>query len=324
VPRRRPFHPKKIPSRWTHLRKTDYAEQSLRRNFLRSTAAGTVGLAALDPLQLVASAEAIISIHSASFSTAPSKRGIEFSASNGLKRELVVSENRLLGIGAVTLNGKSLRNNAENIWPEIATPYSEEIAYLELLGATEHDGALVVSTQPYYRIGHRMEWTEQLPTPQSTWARDLDRHWRNKRPISTGSCHIDETHDDIAYAGFSYGFHYSGPKHPIYQIEDKATWELSGHAVGNGFIMRGANAPHIRFAGQTPMYSGWDFAQSPNPHILQPKPLHTQLQGITFQYDAEDVLLTSLNGPRTSGAFTSVSLAITHRPLQPNVLRLRG
>jgi hypothetical protein len=268
-------------------------ENLSRRSFLRTATAGVAGLATLDPSAGEALGESVAPIHSAAFSTAPSKRGVRLSANNGLELELVISETHLLGIGNVSLHGKVLRSEAENIWPEIATPYGEEVAYLEFLGTSENDGALVVSTRPYYRIGHRMEWTEQAPhalVNMGPWSKppqageDARLEWII-RPV-------EESHDGVTYAGFSYGFRYFDPKHPIYQIEDKATWELGGNAVGNGFIMRGANAPCIRFVEETPMYSGWDFAQSPNPHIFQHKPLYTQMQGFTFQYDAEHVLLT--------------------------------
>jgi hypothetical protein len=283
-----------------------------RRRFLQSGATAA-GLVTVSSAWADTYGDVTQTVRTADFTASPSKRGFELKGVNGVIVEFAVANNRLLGIGAVMLNGKSLRNSSEFIYPEIATPYGEQVAYLEYLGISESDGSLVISTRPYYRIGHRMEWTEQAPhalISTNLWSKD---------PISPEGTKLDwivrttdEDYDKVRYAGFSYAFHYVGPKHPIYQIEDKATWELGGTAVGSGFIMRGANAPHIRFDEQTPMYSGWDFAESPNPHIFQHKPLYTQMQGFTFQYDKEDVLLTVHERP---SHVRSIYLRLPHDPL---------
>lgn len=269
-----------------------------RRDFLRSAAAAGIGIGALDSSAPEAFSQTVKAVQTDHFAAGPSARGMRMKCANGLELEMVMAGGHVLGIGAVSLGGKALRNDAENIWPEIATPYGEAVAYFEYLDSFERDGALVISTRPWYRVAHRMAWTEQAVHPlisTNSWS---------KAPYSPqGSTldwilrPVDEVHDGITYSGFSYGFSYAGSQHPIYQIEDKATWELGGNAVENGFIMRGANEPHIRFADDTPMYSGWDFPYSPNPHIFQHKPLYTQMQGFTFQYDKEHVLLTAHERP---------------------------
>ena len=138
-----------------------------------------------------------------------------------------------------------------------------------------------------------MDWTEHALHPlvnTAPWSKD---------PASPEGTRLDwvirevnETLDNVPYAGFSYGFRYQAPEHPVYQIEDKATWELGGNIVGNGFIMRGGNAPHTRFKQDTVLYSGWYFPGIANPHVFQHKPLYTQMQGFTFQYDSDHVLVT--------------------------------
>ena len=265
-----------------------------RRKFIQGTAT-TAGLATLSPAWQEGAAAEVQSktVGSGSLTAKASRSGVSLKSANGVAIEVVIENNRVRGVGAVSVDGNALRNSSEFIWPEIGTPYGAEVDYLEYLGTAEDDGAIVVSTRPYYRVAHRMEWTEQAPHAlinSSSWS---------KPPLSPEGSRldwvfrqVDEIHNGIPYKGFSYGFHYTGPKHPIYQIEDKATWEIGGDIVGNGFIMRGGNAPHTRFDQATELYSGWDFAESPNPHIFQHKPLYTQMQGFTFQYDKEHVLLT--------------------------------
>ncbi len=218
---------------------------------------------------------------------------IHITMPNGIALDFLLENNHVKGISTVTLHGKPLRNPSQQIWPEIATPYGEEASYYELVDVTAKDGAVIISTRPYFRVGHRMTFTEHALHPlisTAPWSSD---------PVSPEGTSLDwvlhevnETYDDVPYSGFSYGFRYRAPQHPIYQLEDKATWELGGNIVGNGFIMRGANAPHTKFSGDTILYSGWYFPGIANPHVFQHKPLYTQMQGFTFQYDAEQVLLT--------------------------------
>jgi hypothetical protein len=218
---------------------------------------------------------------------------IHISLQNRITLDFLLHNNHVLGISSVLLNGKPLRNTSQPIWPEISTPYAEVAAYFELIDVQAKDGSIVVSTRPYFTVGHRMVWTEHALHPLINTA-----PW-NAQPTSPEGTRLDwvirevnETYDNVPYAGFSYGFCYQAPQHPIYQIEDKATWELGGHIVGNGFIMRGANYPHTRFKEDTVLYSGWYFPGIANPHVFQHKPLYTQMQGFTFQYDAQHVLLT--------------------------------
>ena len=218
---------------------------------------------------------------------------IHITMPNGIAIDFLIQNKQVKGISSVAFNGKALRNNSQMIWPEISTPYSEQACHYELLDVTTKDGAIVVSTRPYFNVGHRMVWTEHALHPLINTA-----PWSSEPTSPEGTTldwvlrEVNETYENIPYSGFSYGFRYNGPLHPIYQIEDKATWELGGNIVGNGFIMRGANYPHTRFAEDTELYSGWYFPGIANPHVFQHKPLYTQMQGFTFQYDAEHVLLT--------------------------------
>jgi len=237
----------------------------------------------------------------------PSRDGISFNHSskrihiecpNGTAIDFPLEQGRALGIGAVTFRGKALRNTSENIWPEIATPYGMEIVRFELEDVRKEGDTITISTRPFYRLIHRMEWTEHAMHPLVNTA-----SWSKEHFSPEGSRfdwivrEVNETYGGVQYSGFSYGFHYLSPEHPIYQIEDKATWELGGNAVGNGFIMRGGGHPHVRIKDETVMYSGWYFPGIANPNVFQHKPLYTQMQGFTFQYDPEHVLLTVHDRP---------------------------
>jgi hypothetical protein len=263
-----------------------------RRKFIQ-TSAGIASLSTIAPAWPASPVSQSVPPAPGSLGFARSVDRITISGQYGIVVEFVLEENRVKGIGAVALNGKPLRNPSECIWPEIATPYGAEVVHFELENVRQENGAVIVSTRPFVRVIHRMEWTEHAMHPlinTTSWT---------KEPFSPEGSRLDwilrevnESYDNLPYAGFSYSFHYQGPGHPIYQIEDKATWELGGNIVGNGFIIRGANLPHTRFAPDTSLYSGWDFPGIANPHVFQHKPLYTQMQGFTFQYDNAHTLLT--------------------------------
>jgi hypothetical protein len=263
-----------------------------RRKFLRD-AATLASLSGVPPQLFVPAISERMPVRPGQLGFERTPNRILITGANGIAIELMLESGRVLGVSAVRLDGKSLRNTTECIWPEITTPYGAEAIYFELIGVEQRGDQVIVSTRPYYRIIHRMEWTEHAMHPL------INTNSWSKLPESPTGSRLDwifteaaETWDDAAYKGFSYSFRYSGPGYPIYQIEDKASWELGGDIVGNGFILRGGNDPHTRFAADTPFYSGWDLPGVANPHIFQHKPLYTQLQGFSFQYDAEHVLVT--------------------------------
>lgn len=219
---------------------------------------------------------------------------IEIALQNGLKIDFVLKQNLVIGIGKVTLKGKMLRSDEECIMPEIATPDGIEAYGYELVDVEKRGDSVAVITKPCFRVGHRMEWSEHalhLRVNTSSWTRDC--------VLPKGSFlewviqEEKETFDGVDYIGFSYGFRYHCAGYPIYQIEDKATWELGGSAIGNTFMMcGGTNRPVERMEKDTYYFTGWDLPGIANPYIFQHMPLYTGLQGFTFQYDEEDVLVT--------------------------------
>lgn len=263
-----------------------------RRNFLVGGA--TVATLASLPSSMTAAEESgLADPASDEITFVRSPKQIRIHCGNGLVLDFVLEGKRIEGIGAVSYRGKALRNTAECIWPEITTPYGMEIVHFELDDVRKENGAIVVSTRPFYHLIHRMEWTEHAMHPlinTASWTREPYSPEGSRFEWIVRA--VNEKYDGIEYVGFSYGFHYYSTEYPVYQIEDKATWELGGNIVGNGFIMRGSNEPHTRFADDTVLYSGWYFPGIANPHVFQHKPLYTQMQGFTFQYDSDHVLLT--------------------------------
>lgn len=85
---------------------------------------------------------------------------IRVQGGNGIAVACVLEGKWLRGIGAVSLRGKALRDASEFIRPRIATPYGMEVCAFELADVREDAGAVVITTRPWYRLTHRLEWTE--------------------------------------------------------------------------------------------------------------------------------------------------------------------
>jgi hypothetical protein len=219
---------------------------------------------------------------------------VKLELDNGIELEFNYESKYSCGIKRVTFNGKSLRSAEECIQPEFATPDGLELDHLEYIETRQEGDKAIIVTRPYFRVGHRMEWAEHalhLRINTTSWS---------KGPFTVDGSVLEwiikeekEEYDGCPYIGFSYGFHYHCPGYLIYQIEDKATWELGGRASGNTFIMRnGFNKPVATFEEDTYFYTGWDMPGIANPHIFQHLPLYSNLQGFTFQMDKEDILVT--------------------------------
>ena len=212
--------------------------------------------------------------------------------------KFVLHDEVVKGVGSVVIDGVPLRNLRECVFPQIATPRGMEVCHYTLGDVFDDGDAVVVRTHPCFRVGHRQEWTEHALhalVSTASWTRD---------PYHPEGAYLDwviretaEVYDGVEFRGFSYGFRYHCPGHAIYQIEDKATWEIGGTVENNLFVMRGASRPFVSFDENQTYFSGVAIPDIANPAVFQHLPLYAQLQGFTFQADAARVLITVHDRP---------------------------
>lgn len=224
--------------------------------------------------------------------TTTARDGIHIAFRNGTTVQVGLQNKTLLGIGSVCTDAKPLRSTAEWIRPEFATPEGEELDRLEFLSAEEQGEKLILRARPWFRIAHRMEWSEHalhLRVNTGSWSHGpFSPEGALFELILEGR---DRTLGGHRYYGFSYAYHYHCPGYSIYQLEDKATWELGGRAEGNIFVMRN-RFPKALLTKKDAYYSGLTMRGIANPFIFQHKPLYTEMQGFTFQYDSSHALVT--------------------------------
>jgi len=217
---------------------------------------------------------------------------------NDVRIDFITQPGRV-GIGEVFIGDRLLRNGAELIQPQFATMEGMELDRLEYMDHDEKDGVYTIRTIPFFRVAHRMEWAEH-----GSHLRVSTNSWSNGAYQPEGAIikwTIKASSDilyDVEYKGFSYSFTYMVPDYPIYQIQDKATWELDGEASGHTFIMRGAwGKPVIKLDNDTEFNTYRYYEAIANPYIFQHVPLYSQLQGFTFQYKNDAILVTSHEKP---------------------------
>ncbi len=224
--------------------------------------------------------------------------GLEISLTNGLRLLFRIDDGMALGLADVELNGRPLRCPSECIQPQIATPDGLAVTSCRFLDARVEGETLVIRTRPIWRPAHRMEWAEHgshLRISTAGWTHGSESEadlveW----VLRESSAEVD----GVAHVGFSYGFRYRCPGKRIYQIEDKASWELGGEAAGNTVFMRVPFAPGIvRLERDTAYATHWHLPGIANPHIFQHVPLYAHMQGFTFQHDANQALVTCHERP---------------------------
>ncbi len=209
------------------------------------------------------------------------------------------SDDVVRGIEHVELDGTPLRATAECIWPQIATPDGLEVDHYQLLDVRMEDGAVTLQTRPWWRTSHRMEWQEHGGHQRINTASWSNGSWPGKDQSLTWIIRpCTEVLGGRTYRGFSYGFIWNAPGAAIYQIEDKATWEIGGGAKGNTWIMRSGFSAPVKKLGDAEIFSsGWTLPGLTNPYIFQHLPLYTGMSGFTFQHTERLALVTSHTRP---------------------------
>ena len=231
--------------------------------------------------------------------SSPSETSREIRLTNGLTFVAREVGGCFLGLSEVSRDGVRLRSARECIFPQIATPDGLEIVSYHLERIEETPELIRIVTRPVFRVMHRMEWMEH-----SMHCRINTGSWTEPGyPPVEGTVEwlirpASEILDGVTYEGFASRYRYNVPGHPIYQIEEKATWEINGEAEGNTFIMRGGfGHPVARLEKGKGYQTGWTLQGAANPHVFQHLPLYAQLQGFTFQHDGCQALVTRHGRP---------------------------
>jgi len=203
----------------------------------------------------------------------------------------------LLGLGKVWIGRKLLRSDRELIRPGIQTPDGLEAVRYELVSITQTKRSVRIRTRPVWRAAVKMEWLQRDMhelVNTASWSDEIASHPSARLDIVLKPS--SRTVDGRKYRGFRYGFSYRGSGRRIYQILDRATWELDGNIAGDHWMMKTTwTKPVVHFRRDTVYCTQWfapGWPPNRNPYLFQFVPLYAHLQGFTYQYDGEGTLLT--------------------------------
>lgn len=228
-----------------------------------------------------------------------SKPGEILRLANGVVLELVHEKGSFYGVGRVEWGEILLRSSQECLVPQMASPEGLEVVAYRLLHLEATPDLVRIVTRPVFRVMHRMEWMEH-----SMHSRINTSSWSSEGFSPDGAVlewlirPVSEVLDGVPYEGFASKYSYHVPGVAIYQLQEKGSWELGGHAIGNTFIMRGGfDQPVAKMQKGKGYQTGWTLPGIANPNVFQHLPLYAQLQGFTFQHDGRHALITRHNRP---------------------------
>ena len=216
---------------------------------------------------------------------------------NGVSVEIRMPGRTFAGIGRVKWGRHVLRSPELPIFPLIVSADGYEVRRLELDDIRQTDDELVVAFKPYVQLQGRMEG--KGPRGETRWNIGP---WREEPVRDRGGRlwlrlrEVNRLIGDMELSGFSYGYKFRSRKYRPSRIHDRATWELKGHATGNSFYMRGHNGPpRWTIRGKKDAFTTARLADDQQPE--QFLPLFTELQGFTYQFDRQCLLVTAFERP---------------------------
>jgi len=225
------------------------------------------------------------------------QRGLKVNFANGICVQILKDGKDFRGLGNVTLRRRKLRSAELPILPLVTTPDGYEVSRLELEDIDQSDDCLTLSLTPYLVRTGRMEWVSADGQDRwniGPWAGKPERDRGGLLRIALRP--VARTIGGVAFTGFSYDYKFRSRKYSIYRIQDRATWELGGRATGNSFWMQSPFSPpraDVQNKGGA-FSTAW---RSANAQVQQFLPLFTVLQGFTFQFDPQHLLVTAFEQP---------------------------
>jgi len=221
---------------------------------------------------------------------------------NGVSVEVIRDGRSYGGIGRVKCGRRDLRCAELPIQSLIETVNGYRVRHLEVRDLKQGRDDLTLVLRPYMVVNGRTQ--ERSADGEDRWnvgpwspepVRDRGgTAWLRLREVN-------HYVNGIELRGFSYAYSLRSRKYRSTRIHDRATWELDGRATGKTLLMRGhARTPCKKIASRK---SSFTTALLRDGLDSQFRPLFSDLQGFTFQFDRRAILVTAFERP-----FACVSL----------------
>ena len=175
-----------------------------------------------------------------------SARAISIRFANGVEVQVLKRGKTFLGLGRVRVQGVDLRAEERPILPAIASPDGWQVLDFELAKITERRKAVELVLKPRLVLQPKMEWACHAMHQRVPLEDYSEAAWTEPGSELRLTIRADEGKlGDLDAVGFSYAYSWRSRDRRVFQILDRATWEIGGKASGNTTIMRGAFQPPI-------------------------------------------------------------------------------
>jgi hypothetical protein len=229
------------------------------------------------------------------------EKSYRVSFDNGICLDVLKRGNLYAGLGEVSLRRRKLRSGAVPIMPLIRTPDGYEVSRLQIHDVERGRESLTFTLNPCVTCCGNMEWVCYDGEDRwnvGPWEHPPERDRGGSVRIVLSA--VTRTLGGLDFAGFSYAVKFRSRRYRIYRIHDRATWELGGSVTGNTFWMQGPfNEPQKTFHNRNDEFTtAWRCPAEGGPALLQQfLPFFTVLQGFTFQFDPQHLLVSAFEAP---------------------------
>lgn len=227
-----------------------------------------------------------------------SEKNYRLSFDNRISVEILKDGGTFGGIGQVKLGRRKLRSEELPVLPLVTTPNGFEVVRLEFEEIEKGDDEVVLNLRPYVVSRGRMEWLccdGQDRWRVGTWGDEPERDRGGMMQLTLRA--EERTIGETDFIGFSYAYRFHSRKYHAYRIQDRSTWELGGWATGNDFWMAAPfSPPRKTIQNKDDSYTtAWHTGDEGLTQVQQFLPFFTALQGFTFQFDKQTLLLTTFD-----------------------------
>lgn len=170
-------------------------------------------------------------------------QNLQIDLGDSVKLALVVEDNRLLGVGEVTVAGVLLRSDAVPLRPDFSTLDAVHYQDFLLQGVyPQEDGSVVVRTTALGRpevfsndLMDEYDWTISALKVRGVQQDQLDWIFAPEELNLDGE----------QYWGFSLGFRFRSEVNQVHRFLTLGTWEIGGKATGNTLYFQSQVGPPV-------------------------------------------------------------------------------
>ncbi len=216
---------------------------------------------------------------------------------NAVRVEIYTDEKNCGGIGRVKCGRTDLRCEELPVLPLVTTVDGYQVQKVDIEDIREEgDDCVVVSLQPYLATcGHvDVDCGDGPQWNVGEWNKTPERDRGGELEMT-----LQEVNREVAgmeMRGFSYGYKFRSRKYHPKFIHYRGTWELAGSATRNDLVVPSQEkCPHKHIQNKDDQFSS--VARAEDQQKVRFKPLFSEMQGFTYQYDNHNILITGFEKP---------------------------